>query len=217
MPKLQLNGIELYYEEAGSGFPLVFCHEFAGDMRSWEPQVRHFSRRYRVVTFNYRGYPPSSVPPDGTAYGQDIIIEDLRQLMAMVGIERAHIIGLATGGNLALNFAIAHPGMVSGLVVAGAGAGSFDREQWLAGAAKFADDIDRSGAAGIVANVVNAPQRVVFRDKDPRGWAHFVEMMRTFSHRLRQRHAQRAHEAQAGYRAEGGHSTSADAHTRHGG
>ena len=42
MPKLQLNGIELYYEEAGSGFPLVFCHEFAGDMRSWEPQVRYF-------------------------------------------------------------------------------------------------------------------------------------------------------------------------------
>src|ERR1044072_5876469 len=112
MPTVKVNGVELYYEEAGTGFPLVVCHEFAGDMRSWEPQVRFFSRRYRVVTFNYRGYPPSSVPPGGTAYGQDIIIEDLHQLIALLGIERAHIVGLATGGNVALNFAIAHPGVV---------------------------------------------------------------------------------------------------------
>jgi len=181
MPKLTLNGVELYYEEAGSGFPLVFCHEFAGDMRSWEPQVRHFSRRYRVVTFNYRGYPPSAVPSDPSGYGQELIIEDLRQLMARLGIAKAHVAGLATGGNVALNFAIAHPAMVAGLVVAGAGAGSFDRERWLAGAAKFADDIDRGGAEGVVANVASAPQRVIFKDKDPRGWSQFVEMMRTFS------------------------------------
>ena len=87
--------------------------------------------------------------------------------MTMLSIDRAHLAGLATGGNVALNFAIARPGMVSGLVVAGAGAGTFDRERWLAGAAEFADDIDRNGAEGIVANVVNAPQRVIFKDKDP--------------------------------------------------
>jgi pimeloyl-ACP methyl ester carboxylesterase len=181
MPNAQVNGVELYYEEAGTGFPLVFCHEFAGDLRSWELQVRHFARRYRVVTFNYRGYPPSSVPPDESAYHHDQLIDDLRQLMSKLGIDRAHVAGLATGGNLALNFAIAHPQMVAGLVVAGAGAGTSDRERWLAGARKFADDIDRDGAEGIVANVAGAPQRVVFRDKDPRGWSQFVEMMRSFS------------------------------------
>ena len=181
MPKLPLNDDELYYEETGTGFPLIFCHEFAGDMRSWELQVRHFARRYRVVTFNYRGYPPSSVPKDAVAYTQDLIIEDLRQLMTSLGITRAHVAGLATGGNVALNFAVSHPAMVAGLIVAGAGAGTFDRERWLVGASKFADDIERSGAEGIVANVVNAPQRVIFKDKDPRGWSHFVEMMRTFS------------------------------------
>jgi pimeloyl-ACP methyl ester carboxylesterase len=181
MPKAQVNGVEIHYEEAGTGFPLVFCHEFAGDMRSWELQVRHFARRYRVVTFNYRGYPPSSVPREESAYGHDQLIEDLRQLMGTLGIERAHVAGLATGGNLALNFAIAHPEMVAGLVVAGAGAGTSDRERWLASARKFADDIDRDGAEGIVANVAGAPQRVVFRDKDPRGWSQFVGMMRSFS------------------------------------
>ena len=183
MPKLPLNGAEIYYEETGSGFPLIFCHEFAGDMRSWEPQVRHFSRRYRVVTFNNRGYPPSSVPEDAIAYSQEQIVEDLRQLMTSLGISRAHIAGLATGGNVALNFAIKHPAMVAGLVVAGAGAGTSDRERWLADAGKFADDIERNGVEGIVDNVAIAPQRVIFKEKDPRGWSEFVQMMRTFSPR----------------------------------
>lgn len=181
MPTVRANGIDIYYEEAGTGFPLIFCHEFAGDMRSWEPQVRHFSRRYRVVTFNYRGYPPSTVPPDEAAYKHETLVEDLHQFIGALGISRAHIAGLATGGNLALNFAIQHPSLVAGLVVAGAGAGTVDRKQWLVGAAKFADDIERDGTEGIVANIVNAPQRVIFKEKDPRGWASFIEMIRSFS------------------------------------
>ena len=55
MPKARVSDVELYYEETGSGFPVIFCHEFAGDHRSWEQQVRHFARRYRVITYNYRG------------------------------------------------------------------------------------------------------------------------------------------------------------------
>ena len=49
------DGVKLHYEEAGSGTPVVFVHEFAGDQRSWEPQVRYFSRRYRCITYNARG------------------------------------------------------------------------------------------------------------------------------------------------------------------
>ena len=62
MPYLNSNGVQLYYEEAGRGLPIVFVHEFAGDLRSWEAQLRHFSRRYRCIAFNARGYPPSEVP-----------------------------------------------------------------------------------------------------------------------------------------------------------
>ncbi len=79
--KAPVNGIELYYEETGSGYPLIFCHEFAGDLRSWEPQVRHFSRRYRVITYNARGYPPSDVPNDVSAYSQMQAVEDIVGLM----------------------------------------------------------------------------------------------------------------------------------------
>ena len=58
MPVTKVNDVELYYEETGEGFPLVWNHEFAGDYRSLEPQVREFARRYRVITYNYRGWPP---------------------------------------------------------------------------------------------------------------------------------------------------------------
>ena len=59
MPYLSTDdGVRLYYEEAGSGAPVIFVHWFAGDQRSWEPQVRYFSRRYRCIAFNARGWRP---------------------------------------------------------------------------------------------------------------------------------------------------------------
>ncbi len=64
MATARINDVELFYEQTGEGTPLVFLHEFAGDYRSWETQVRFFARRNAVVTFNARGYPPSEVPED---------------------------------------------------------------------------------------------------------------------------------------------------------
>ena len=62
------DGVDLFYQSTGSRMPLVVVHELAGDMRSWEPQVRHFARHYRTLTFNARGYPPSAVPPQASSY-----------------------------------------------------------------------------------------------------------------------------------------------------
>src|SRR5438270_10435841 len=109
MPFAPVNGVDLYSEEAGEGTPLVFSHEFAGSVESWEAQVRFFSRRYRVITYNNRGYPPSSVPDDPSAYSEEQLVDDLRALLDHLGIERAHIAGLSMGGAVALKFGIAHP------------------------------------------------------------------------------------------------------------
>ena len=80
------DGVTLYYEEAGEGATLVFVHEFAGDHRSWEPQMRHFSRRYRCVAFNARGYPPSDVPSEAASYSQPRARDDIRaRLRGVVG------------------------------------------------------------------------------------------------------------------------------------
>src|SRR5918997_1262783 len=92
------DGVSLHYEETGAGFPLLFVHEFAGDLRSWEPQVRHFSRRYRCVTFNARGYPPSDVPERDELYSQDIACDDIAAVMTHLKLKKAHIVGLSMGG-----------------------------------------------------------------------------------------------------------------------
>ena len=71
MPHAQTDdGVRLYYEETGAGTPLIFVHEYAGDQRSWEPQMRHFGRRYRAIAYAARGYPPSDAPEEVSKYSQ---------------------------------------------------------------------------------------------------------------------------------------------------
>ena len=181
MPIAAVNGLEIHYESVGEGFPVVFCHEFASNSRSFAAQVRHFARRYRVVTWNYRGYPPSSVPSDPAAYSQDLVVDDLRGLLDGLSIAQAHIVGAATGSNVALNFAIGHPDRTRSLVVGGVGVGSFDRAPWLAAGQEMADDIARSGIDAIVRRVSTAPQRRALRIKDPKGWEEFLAILRELS------------------------------------
>src|SRR5689334_25408567 len=91
------DGARLYYEEAGQGSPVIFVHEYAGDWRTWEPQMRHFSRAHRCVTYSQRGYPPSDVPADPVKYGQTIARDDVLALMDALKIDRAHIVGHSMG------------------------------------------------------------------------------------------------------------------------
>lgn len=168
------GAVDLYYEETGQGFPLVWCHEYGGDYRSWEPQVRYFSRRYRVVTWNYRGYPPSDVPKDPAAYSVEILVEDLRGLMDHLGIARAHVGGLSMGGGVALNFGIRHARMAESLVIAAAGSGTVGREEFLRNAEQQARAYETRGALAKAENFAGLATRRGFADKDPRGWAEFL-------------------------------------------
>ena len=181
MPFVDANGIRLHYEAVGSGPPVVFCHEYASDARAWEAQLRFFGSRYRAIAYNGRGYPPSTVPQDDSDWLHHHLINDLAGLLDALGIERAHIVGQATGGNVALNFAIAHPDRVNGLVVIGAGAGTSDRERWLAGARALADDIAARGTAQALVSIEQAPQRAIFQAKDPRGWQDFLALLHDLS------------------------------------
>lgn len=170
MPQAAVNGVDLYYEDTGEGYPVVFCHELAGDARSWDPQVNAFSRIYRCITFSYRGFPPSSVPEEPEAYSLDIQIEDLRALLDELGIEQAHIVGLSLGANLALHFAFRYPEYCRSIVVAGCGTGSTNRE-------RFEQDLDEMVALlgkkdmGAFADVYSlGPSRLPYKRKDPKGW-----------------------------------------------
>jgi pimeloyl-ACP methyl ester carboxylesterase len=174
MPTARVNGVDLYYEVTGEGTPLVWSHEFGGDYRSWEPQVRYFSRRHKVVTYNHRGYPPSSVPKAASDYSQDILVEDLHQLLRHLDLGPVHLAGCSMGANVSRDFAIAHPAMLRSLNMIGAGAGSVDRPAFLAGQAAIAAGLDRDGQPSRIRNFDAIPTRASFKRKDPRGFAEFL-------------------------------------------
>ncbi len=173
------DGVKLYYEETGSGTPIIFAHEFATDHSGWEPQVRYFARRYRCVTFNARGYPPSGVPGDVDAYSQAIAAADIAAVMRHLEIDKAHIVGLSMGGNAALQFGVSYPQMAVSLVVAGAGYGSYapTTEQFRADAIAMAERYEKEGAAAVAEFYAQGAARQQFKAKDPRGWEEFRQLL----------------------------------------
>src|SRR5204863_8252283 len=110
------DGVQLYCEETGTGYPLIFLHEFGGHYLSWEPQVRYFSRRYRCISYAARGWPPSDVPDHVASYSQARAADDCASVMKALGVAKAHIVGLSMGATAALEFAIRHPGKAVSLV-----------------------------------------------------------------------------------------------------
>jgi len=113
--------VRLHYEEAGTGTPIVFVHEFGGNLRSWEPQMRWFSRRHRCVAFAARGYPPSDVPEDVAMYSQLRAVQDIVAVMDAAEIDRAHVVGMSMGGFVAVHLAHLHPERVKSLVLVDGG------------------------------------------------------------------------------------------------
>jgi pimeloyl-ACP methyl ester carboxylesterase len=171
MSKILVDGINLYYEEAGSGIPILFLHEFLGDWRSWEPQMRFFSSRYRAITFSARGYLPSDVPDSPEAYSQDLQIEDLKGLLDVLRIDRAHICGLSMGSTTALFFGLKYPARVRSLTIASSGYGSGkNRQEFHQRVAEVADKILKGGMKAVSESYSQGPARVQLQNKNPRAW-----------------------------------------------
>jgi pimeloyl-ACP methyl ester carboxylesterase len=174
MPEFSASGARLYYEVTGNGFPLVWSHEFARDYRSWDPQVKFFARRYRVITYNAWGYPPSDVPPNPEDYSQEQAVDDLRLLLEHLGIEQAYLGGLSMGGNVVLNFGLAYPHLAKALIVAATGAGTTNREKFLQDGEKLAARrLLDAGMEAVAHDYALGPTRTQFLRKDPKGWEEF--------------------------------------------
>ena len=146
MPIARVNGVALYYESSGTGRPpLVLVHGFACGIRSWDLQLKPLSRRRQVVAYDVRGHGISEAPREASAYSQPTSVADLHALLQHLQIRRAALCGLSMGGNIALNFALAHPDMVSALVIADTGAGSDDTADWVRDVQAFARALDDDG------------------------------------------------------------------------
>ena len=182
MPKIKsADGVSLYYEESGAGTPVVFVHEFAGDYRTWEPQLRCFSRSHRCVTYSQRGYLPSDVPSDPARYGQDIARGDAIAVMDALGIEKAHVVGHSMGAYTALHVGMRHPDRCISVTAAGCGWGSLPdpaaRQAMRAQAADTAKLFTEEGMAQAAAIYADGPTRQAQKYKDPRGYAEFSRML----------------------------------------
>jgi pimeloyl-ACP methyl ester carboxylesterase len=173
MPHAPVNGIELYYESHGDGFPVIFSHEFAGDAKSWDPQVKQLARLYHCITYNHRGFPPSSVPDDPSAYSQEQLVEDLRALLDHLEIEQAHLVGLSMGGNIVLTFALRYPERCRSIVVSGCGAGTTNRERFEQDIRQIVDLLETQGMRAFADVYSLGATRLPYKRKDPKGWEEF--------------------------------------------
>jgi 3-oxoadipate enol-lactonase len=170
------DNVRLHYEEVGQGTPILFVHEFGGDHRSWEPQLRNFGKRYRCIAYAARGYTPSDAPASPEAYSYMHVMRDAVAVLDHLKIESAHIVGLSMGGYTTLQVALNHPGRVRSMVLAGAGSGS---ERWFTetfhqNARALGDVFERDGSAVVAKTYGNGPSRVPFAIKDARGFAEFA-------------------------------------------
>ena len=172
------NGARVYFDSAGTGQPIVFVHEFAGDYRTWDDQMRHFARGWKVVTMSARGYPNSDAPDDEALYGQSFFTADIVAVMDAAHIAKAHVVGLSMGAYAALDVAIKHPDRVLSVVAAGGGSGSP-----LATRAAFQAECRATAAQFDVTGKIDAhamgmgPTRIQLKNKDPIGWARFVAQL----------------------------------------
>ena len=175
MARTQVNGVTLHVEEIGSGEPIIFVHEFGGDARSWQPQVEHFSRHYRCVVYNARGYPPSDVPEDETLYGQHLSTADLKGVLDALDIERAFVVGLSMGAYTGLMLSMQHPERVRALVFASGGSGAYPetRKQFLADTTAVAEKILQANSVE-AAGISSGPSRVQLQNKNQTVWEQFA-------------------------------------------
>jgi len=183
MPRITTDdGVGLYYEACGSGKALIFVHEFAGDWRSWEPQMRYFARRYRCISYSARGYPPSDIPADWQSYAQARVGADIACVMDALDIDQAHVVGLSMGAFATLHFGLRHAHRdvpfrrALSLCLAGVGSGAHpaDYRAFQDSSRAYAQAIRTQGMAHFAATYGHGPVRVQFARKDPRGFAAFI-------------------------------------------
>jgi 3-oxoadipate enol-lactonase len=165
----------LYFEETGSGTPILFLHEFAADYTNWEPQMRYFSRGHRCIAYSARGYTPSDVPPSADDYSYKHFYTDALAVLDHLNIARAHFVGLSMGSYSSLQVALNAPERMLSMTLAGVGSGSSmeNLDTFRNACVETAEQFEKIGSVEVAKVTREAPGRIPFLVKDPRGHADF--------------------------------------------
>ena len=169
------DNVRLYFEEAGSGTPIIFLHEFAADHTNWEPQMRYFSRGHRCIAYSARGYTHSDVPALPEVYSFRHFYNDALAVLDHLEIEKAHFVGLSMGSYSSLQVSLHAPKHMLSMTLAGVGSGSSleNLDAWRKQCRDNADQFEAIGSAEVAKVTREAPSRIPFLVKDPRGHADF--------------------------------------------
>jgi pimeloyl-ACP methyl ester carboxylesterase len=150
MPKLNRDGIQIYYEVHGSGPPLLLTHGYSSTSAMWQGQIEALSKRHKLVLWDMRGHGQSDYPDDPAAYSEALTTADMAALLDEVGARSAIVGGLSLGGYMALAFYRAHPERVRALLIIDTGPGfkkDEAREAWNKRAYETAERLEREGLA----------------------------------------------------------------------
>jgi pimeloyl-ACP methyl ester carboxylesterase len=176
MPHTVSRGAKIYFEEVGSGTPILCLHEYAGDYRSWRDFVRYFSRGYRCITMSARGYPPSDVPEKDADYGQELANLDALAVLDHLGIQKAHVVGHSMGAFTSLQLCIRAPERLISAIPTGAGSGSLlaTQAEFRAESKATSDVMERSTRID-AEGMGESATRIQLKVKDPIGWQEMVD------------------------------------------
>jgi pimeloyl-ACP methyl ester carboxylesterase len=148
MPKINRDGVDIYYEIHGSGPPLLLTHGYSSTSEMWHGQIEALSRHHKLVLWDMRGHGRSDYPDDSLAYSEASTVADMAALLDQVGAKNAIVGGLSLGGYMSLAFCRAHPDRVRALLIIDTGPGfkkDGAREAWNKRALDTGDRFEREG------------------------------------------------------------------------
>ncbi len=153
MSHLNRDGVAIYYDDCGTGpTTVILTHGYSATSSMWQGQIETFSDRYRIITWDIRGHGQSDSPEDVSLYSEAHSIADMRAILNECGVERAVVGGLSLGGYLSLAFHVAHPELVSALMLFDTGPGykkDEARDGWNQMAVKRAVTLEERGLAAL--------------------------------------------------------------------
>jgi len=161
--RAEVPGASLYYEAAGKGETVVLIHAFMLDTRTWDDQFDGYSRTYRVIRYDARGFGRSSVPRAGEPYSHS---DDLVALLDRLGAGPAHLVGVSMGGRFALDFAVTYPDRLRSLTVIDPVVGGWPwSREWLVSYAPILEAARRGDIAAAKAAWLAHPLFAPLREK----------------------------------------------------